>query len=209
MEKPADEIRIQQVTPVTHPALIEYMTKRGIWPGLTYKYYKEVEFTLNKKDYIALGFQNEREGFELRNRNFKGSSNPKDITIIEGRISGKPFFDCYGTNEKIKERVNVFEESTDFLSYLAMKEIEAPLYDCIILNSLSFYSRAVKLIQSAGYISATLYLENNNAGDKYTAKMIEELKKAGITTTDLRKGFDGFENLNGYWKAFLNANQLV
>ena len=35
------------------------------------------------KKHTAIGFKNNTGGYELRSENFKGSSSPKDVTLIE------------------------------------------------------------------------------------------------------------------------------
>ncbi len=48
-----------------------------------------------------MGFKNNFGGFELRNKYFKGSSSPKEITLISNNSP---------------DRLNVFEGFMDFLS---------------------------------------------------------------------------------------------
>jgi hypothetical protein len=57
---------------------------------------------MHNKKYFAVGFENNSGGYKLRNKYFKGSSSPKDVTQI--RFSGA-------------KGIAVFEGFFSFLSY--------------------------------------------------------------------------------------------
>ena len=78
-EKP--RIEIVSVGELKHPALVEYLTGRGIDPAAR-KYCNEVRYRIGDREYFAIGFRNDAGGWELRNRSFKGSSTPKNITTL-------------------------------------------------------------------------------------------------------------------------------
>jgi DNA primase len=82
------KIKVIAAKPLTHPSLCRYLDDRKIPLELAKRYCQEVEFELYDKQYFAIGFQNKSGGFELRNEHFKGSSSPKDFTLIKQNNSG-------------------------------------------------------------------------------------------------------------------------
>ncbi|HET7896859.1 MAG TPA: DNA primase, partial [Flavisolibacter sp.] len=76
-------IRIVRSGPLLHPALYRYLRERKINVAVAKQYIEEVHFALAGRSYYAFGFRNNQGGFELRNRYFKGSSSPKDSTLLE------------------------------------------------------------------------------------------------------------------------------
>ncbi|RYE28738.1 MAG: DNA primase [Sphingobacteriales bacterium] len=109
-ESEEKKLFITSVKPLTSPRFYNYISSRKIDVVIAKQYLKEVAFELNGKPYTALGFENNSGGYELRNEHFKGSSSPKDVTVI-GRGHS--------------ENVAVFEGVFSFLSYLSfIKKIE-------------------------------------------------------------------------------------
>lgn len=60
-------ITIDQVQPLTHPALLGYLRSRGIPPEVARPYVQELHYTRDGKRYFALAFANGSGGYELRN----------------------------------------------------------------------------------------------------------------------------------------------
>ena len=60
---------------------------------------KEIRYTLHGKRYFAIGFRNVSGGYEVRNRFFKASLSPKDISLMDN--GSFPVLDRY-------ERVNCY-----------------------------------------------------------------------------------------------------
>ena len=90
---------------------------------------KEVRFALAGKTCYALGFKNDSGGYELRNKNFKGSGSPKDIRFIEN-----------GSNT-----LAVFEGFFDFLSYRSLYyKQQGHLGNFLVLNSASFFEKSLQ-----------------------------------------------------------------
>jgi hypothetical protein len=136
--------------PITAPALLGYLQSRKIPLSIAAQYCTDIRYQIATKTYFAIGFKNDKGGYEIRNKYFKGSSSPKSITTI---IKG---FD----------RLSVFEGFFNFLSFLALPVNSAETNsDFLILNSLSFFEQARLFMES--YPSVDLYLDNNEAGSKY------------------------------------------
>jgi len=86
---------LRKVCPLKSVALTEYLVQRGINLDAALRQCVEVNYSINSKIYYAIGFKNDAGGYELRNRYFKGSVSPKDITTFA--LSSHPkliaFFD--------------------------------------------------------------------------------------------------------------------
>ncbi len=142
--------------PLTNPSLCRYLNERKIPFEIAKKYCKEVEFELNGKQYFAIGFENKSGGFELRNRLFKGSSSPKDVTLIN-------YPDC--------KNIAVFEGFFSFLSYQTLQQKNNPLTNFLILNSLSLFEKSRSIMEEHGKIN--LYLDRDQAGLKQTQNALK------------------------------------
>jgi len=150
------KIKILSVSEIASPALEQYLEFRKIPVELARQHCRQVEFELHEKRTIALGFPNRSNGYELRNANFKGSSSPKDVSFIDNQ-----------TNQ-----VAVFEGFFSYLSFLTInKNQEAPLSNCLILNSLAFLEKSRALMEKYGRIH--LVLDNDAAGRSHTRKVLE------------------------------------
>ena len=119
-----------EIVPLSSPALLAYLQGRGINTELAKRECSEARFTHNGKRYFAIAFPNVSDGYEIRNRYFKGCIAPKEISHI--RQSGKARNTCY-----------VFEGFMDYLSFLTLRQESCPNYpeldgqDYIVLNSVS------------------------------------------------------------------------
>ncbi len=76
-------INILTATAIKAPTLCNYVVQRKIPIELAEQYLKEIQYDLNGKIYTALGFKNNDGGYELRAPYFKGSSTPKDVTLVD------------------------------------------------------------------------------------------------------------------------------
>jgi hypothetical protein len=166
-------IEIVSVGELEHPALVDYLRERGIDPATTRKYCNEVRYRIGGREYFAIGFRNDAGGWELRNRNFKGSNTPKNITTIRGRNGRGTTNDTspatdkdFGTGGTYADKdgldtVMVFEGFIDFLSYLSLKDNPSPTIDTAVLNSVANLRRAIPFLESHRTIHA--FLDNDEA----------------------------------------------
>ncbi len=144
------ELKIRAIKQIQHPALLKYLKVRKISSVIAKQYCKQVEYTFNGKFYFSIGLKNNSGGYELRNKFFKNSSSPKDITHIKNN----------------KNKLIIIEGMFDFLSLLTIYPNQLLESDMIILNSISFIEKAKKII--AEYDKIELYLDNDNSGKKAT-----------------------------------------
>lgn len=174
VKKELPKIEITQVLPIRHPALFDYLADRGIPITLAHGYLKQVQFILNDKEYFALGLQNAKGGWELRNKFQKHCCSPKAITLI--------------TNGK--QNITVVEGMFDFLSLLVIRPKWFVDSDVLVLNSLSFVSKTSSIIEN--YNCIYLALDNDASGEKWTQYLIKAFPRA----VDKRKYFAGFKDIN-------------
>jgi hypothetical protein len=142
---------------------------------LAKEYCKEISFELNDKSFYAIGFQNDSKGYELRCKYFKGSSSPKDVTLIKNN----------------SEILLLFEGFIDFLSWFSCKLFFSGNHDYLILNTLSFLNKSKSVIKE--YNEVLLFLDNDKAGKNATTELMGACLSKCI---DMSKGYSDFKDLN-------------
>ena len=150
---PQSSLRIDQVMPLQFASLREYLRSRGIEHQYARPYISQIHYTIHNKQYYALGFKNDKGGWELRNKHWKGSSSPKYFRTIRGKESA----------------LNVFEGFMDYLSALTYFKSPFLANTSIVLNSVSFVKSVIPLLDS--YTQINLFLDNDTSGEN-TAKAI-------------------------------------
>lgn len=187
-EQPEIRLEILSVKELTNTKLIDYINGRGIKTDIAKQYCKEVDFRIGLKSYNAIGFPNISGGYELRNGWFKGSSSPKDISLIDNQSN----------------RICVQEGFIDFLTVIQLsdKGIKSLTDDSnfLILNSLSFLNKNLSFIKAHDEI--ILFLDNDDAGRK--AKDVLILK--GISFQDASVFYASFKDINEF---LLNKIRVV
>lgn len=182
-ETPERKLEILTTRDLRNSDLVHYLVSRGIKSHFAHEYCHEVEFRIDAKCYLAVGFQNRSGGYELRNPWFKGSSSPKDVSIIDNGAS----------------HLCVVEGFMDFLSLLTLnqkKVVELPLRTSfLILNSLSCLNKNLPLLQS--HQDLLLFLDNDLAGRG--AK--EALTLKGISFHDASSLYAGHKDVNDFLKS--------
>lgn len=76
-------LRILSDAPLRHPALVGYLSSRGIVPSDATAFCREVRYEVLGRAFFAVGFRNDAGGWELRSARFKGGSSPKYITTLK------------------------------------------------------------------------------------------------------------------------------
>lgn len=173
--KPESGIIIQQIQPLTNPALISYLKERKINIDTAKLHCKEIHYSVNGKPYFAVGFRNNSDGYELRNPYFKGCTS-KDIT----------------TSQIGSDTCLVFEGFMDALSYLTMKGTSQFAQNTVILNSVANLAKAEKFITSHDKVYT--FLDNDEAGQKATARLTAVCK----SLSDQSGFYTRHKDLNDY-----------
>jgi Toprim-like/CHC2 zinc finger len=144
---------------ITSLSLTKYLQTRIIPLSIANRYCREVDFKLYDKKHTAVGFQNNAKGFELRNIYFKGSSSPKDITLMVSDPS---------------KDILVFEGFFSFLSHQTINQKKMLLpklqSNFLVLNSLSFFEKSREIMEKHSAIH--LYLDRDKAGMNMTQKAL-------------------------------------
>ncbi|GAB3710210.1 hypothetical protein GCM10027592_47010 [Spirosoma flavus] len=86
-EPESKAIEITSIQALRNRSLIAYVESRKIAPTIATTYLNEVRYRIGEKNYYAIGFRNDKGGFELRNPYFKGCTSPKWFTHIPGSNS--------------------------------------------------------------------------------------------------------------------------
>ena len=178
-EDKQDKIEVKLIKELGHFALGEYVMKRGISILTARKLCKEVHYKFKDKMYFALGLANNSGGWELRNKYYKNSSSPKDVTHLQNGNS----------------RLIVTEGMFDMLSLLERDKHLMETNDLLILNSLGFIEKAFEMFEP--YESIMLYLDNDSAGRNAVNLMMQQQPKC----TDRSKLYENFKDVNGWWTA--------
>lgn len=180
-------LRLLSDIPLRHPALVGYLSSRGIDPIIASACCREVHYAVGGRNYFAVGFRNEAGGWELRSERFKGCVSPKHITTIDNR----------------SDTVVAFEGFMDFLSYLSMeKQLQT---DAAVLNSVVNLLKAVPFLERYATIHA--FFDNDEAGRKATA----DLKRLcpNSTVIDRSRLYREYKDLNEYWQAKQSRLHIV
>tara|TARA_R110000868_G_scaffold280326_2_gene540365 strand:- start:8958 stop:9821 length:864 start_codon:yes stop_codon:yes gene_type:complete len=178
-EDKQDKIEVKLIKELGHFALGEYVMKRGISILTARKLCKEVHYKFKDKMYFALGLANNSGGWELRNKYYKNSSSPKDVTHLQNGNS----------------RLIVTEGMFDMLSLLERDKHLMETNDLLILNSLGFIEKTFEMFEP--YESIMLYLDNDSAGRNAVNLMMQQQPKC----TDRSKLYENFKDVNGWWTA--------
>jgi hypothetical protein len=171
-------ITVLDVSPLQSLDLIAYINSRGVDLTTARWYCREIKFSIKDKTYTAVGFENRSGGYELRNQWFKGSSSPKDITVISTHDNA--------------QAVCLIEGFMDFLSLQRLRRMPNVPTDIIVLNSVSLIGRSIELLNK--YQDVYQYLNHDKAG--YSAA--EKLKAADIQTIDASGFYQQYNDINAF-----------
>ncbi|KAA6313036.1 hypothetical protein EZS27_036128 [termite gut metagenome] len=175
-----EDIRIQ---PLENSLLIQYLKERQIHIPFAQQLCKEVHFRFKDKSYFNIGFENDLDGCELRNKYFQGSISPKGITTIK----------------QGNDSCCIFEGFMNYLSYLILKQKHNP-ENTDIGNGIISFSTPFPILSKrydiiSGYKEKYCYLDNDKAG----ASAYEEIRnKCGWSVSDRSVHYREYKDLNDY-----------
>ncbi|WP_456866470.1 toprim domain-containing protein [Galbibacter sp. BG1] len=170
-------IEVVQVKPIHHPALLDYLKSRRIKLSAARCYCKEVHYKLEDKKHFAIGLKNVSGGYELRNKLYKSSVSPKDITLIKNQQS----------------KLLICEGMFDLLSLTCYDPTLSKKADLLVLNSVAFVKRAADYLKD--YKQVALYLDRDKAGKKATEFLLGVHSRA----VDKSELYKGYEDVNQWW----------
>ena len=169
-------IGIVKVHDIRHPALIQYLNSRSIPITVAKHYCKEVWYSYKESMFFAIGLENGKGGWELRNRIFKNSSSPKSFTYIQNN----------------NKQLIILEGMFDLLSLAILEPELLNISDIMVLNSIAFVKDMKPYID--GYEQTLLYLDNDTAGTGATKYLMETSHRV-IDKSDTYKNH---KDLNNY-----------
>ena len=173
------ESMIKKVKKLENQALINYLKSRRVNIEIATQFCNEIYYEINDKNYFAIGFKNDQNGYELRNKFWKGCIGKKAITSLK-----------YG-----HDKVSIFEGFIDFLSYKTLYKNDPIKQDYIISNSTSM----VKVLPTElnQYQEVYLYLDNDNSGKNAT----EFLKQNHKGIVDCSMTYADYKDMNDYLRS--------
>lgn len=186
-EESESEYLIKKIIDITNENLINYISSRKMNVEIAKKICFQVHYTfksMKQNEYYGIGFMNDSGGIEIRSKYFKGCLGKKDITSINNNSNS----------------VLIFESWSDFVSYMTLKNKTLKQENYIILNSTSLTKRAGVLLQNYKHVS--LFLDNDEAGDKATKSIINSLS---VDVIDCRNLYENYKDLNDYLINNLNS----
>lgn len=142
------------VSDLQHPALLAYMSGRGISEKLAKRLCREIHIG----NLFYVGFPSQSGGYELRNKYSKRSLGNKDISVL-------------GTGSKAM----IFEGFIDMLSHLQIFRI---VPDCkyIVLNSTCNVGRVIEHFNTFGMPQKLeLWLDNDKSGREAAALVFDNI----------------------------------
>jgi len=168
---------VNEVRPLYAYPLKNYLHERSIPVAVADHFCKEVSYEINGHSYYGIGFQNDAGGWEIRNKNCKLSSAPKDITCLaSGNTSA-----------------HVFEGFMDFLSYRTLHPYEDPRsVDYVVLNGAGLFVRAQPFLEQ--HASVHLWLDRDVTGLAYTKYALS----LGSRFVDESGFYEKFKDLNDW-----------
>ncbi len=176
-EHRANPIEIIQEKEIEHQALQNYLSSRKISITTARKLCREVHYKIGCKKYFAIGLRNRSGGWELRNRYWKGSTSPKDVSMIGSRF----------------KKLAITEGMFDMLTLLELMPEIGNGHDLLILNTTAFVKRMISEIGE--YESVELFLDRDKTGLGMTELLLERCPNS----RDLSSLYGGFKDINE-WK---------
>jgi 5S rRNA maturation endonuclease (ribonuclease M5) len=139
---------IKTVKEIESEALISYLEFRAIDLDIARHFCKEVHFTANSKNYYGIGFENDRGGFEIRSKHFKGNIGGKWLTTLKD--------DAY-------DEIILFEGFFDFMTAYQRGGF-VTCSTCVVLNSVSQIGNAISMLKESKADDIYAFFDNDNAG---------------------------------------------
>ena len=200
LDVPKDERKliVTAVGEIERPALIRYLESRGLPLHIAQQYLKQINVynRESNKSIYALGFKNEKGGYEIRNKYFKGSTKPKYLTFIRGAVP-KP------------DEVHLFEGWPDYLTAIIhQRDGQKFKGDSIVLNSLANLKKATPYIKGYGYRTAYTWLHNDQAGKEATANLEEFFKtEEDLTHKPMNAIYAPYKDMNAWHQVKLGLTE--
>jgi len=190
VQVPSEEkITVSKVTVLRNPALLQYLKERRIDVNIAKKVCKELYYEVSTGEqskryrYFGIGFPNDKGGWEIRNKYFKGATS-KDIS----------------TANRGSTTCHVFEGFMDDLSFLTLDKQgygrSNPEWfgnnneNIVVLNSTAMVDRAKNFMEQ--HVANICYLDNDEVGKR----TLQALKYMKLSWIDASKIYKDHKDLN-------------
>ncbi|WP_318308686.1 CHC2 zinc finger domain-containing protein [Flagellimonas crocea] len=176
-EEGESQIEIIEVKEIEHRALQTYLSSRKILTKTARKLCKEIHYLIGERTYFGIGLQNRSGGWELRNRYWKGSTSPKDVSMMGNR----------------SKKLAITEGMFDMLTLMELMPDIDNSHDLLVLNSTAFVKRMITEIGE--YENVELFLDRDKAGMGMTELLLEKCPNS----RDMSSLYGSFKDINE-WK---------
>lgn len=167
---------IDRVQPLQNQILLDYLNTRQLNIEVCKRYLVEVYYRVSEKKNFGVGFKNDKDQYEIRNRYAKLALGQKWFTWIDNG----------------HKSVIVLESWSDLISLLILYPKCENSKDFLVLNSLSMLSKADEVL--ADYSEVLLALDNDLAGSNAAEKCLIKWK----SSKDIRYLYSGSKDLNEF-----------
>lgn len=165
-EQDLRELEFIRASPITHPAITQYLKGRGISEAIAKHHLLEIQYRNLKFDkvYFGFGMENISGGYEVRSAMdtpaFKSALIERNITFISG-------------SKQDTHDINIFEGMTDYLSLLQLYNCLELSNDTIIMHSISSFQNTCQFLREYNHDNINLWLDNDKSGRKAVNRFIE------------------------------------
>lgn len=188
-ERSAKDLDLVSVGPLEDPALIGYLAIHAITPETAAHYLEEVTVLDNKsgKRFMALGFRNDHDDYELCSPQFKGCLGLTDVTFIRGTVF-EPLV------------IDIFKDCIGFLTAVENNNGKPLSNDVIVLNSMANLDKTAPFFNVPYYQFAHSWMDNDAEGITATRLLSEFFKTLGtIRHKPQNYIYEGHENFNAWY----------
>ena len=167
---------ITSITNIKSSALLEYLNYRGIKNTELINTLSQINYKMNEKSFYAIGFKNNKGGWEIRNKYVKLCLNQKDISLIKNDSN----------------RLKVFEGFLDYCAFIELFNDVKNDSDYLVLNSISLIKKCDSIFLN--YLEIDLYLDQDPKGSETTLVLLNQYKNS----VDKSELYSGYKDLNQY-----------
>ena len=164
--------------PVRNPVLINYLLSRGIPYSVGKKYLCEIMKSVKDRIYFHIGFENDSNGYALRNKYNKSCHGTQDITTFDFPERGA---------------VAVFEGFFDFLSAMVYFGLDEPEMAIVVLNSTANRRKATEYLRQFEQINC--YFDRDKGGQD-CFRLMRDVD--GLPVIDRSALYDGYNDFNAF-----------
>ena len=174
-----------RASPLTSTYFLDYCKERCINLDVAKEECRLVDYRLNGNMNSAIGFENDKGGWEFRS--------PTTKICTCKAISTRRKKDGNAT-------VCVFEGFCDYLSFISMMKPECRnRFDYVVLNSVGMANKAIPILRQ--YKSVRCYLDNDTAG-----RNVSKIYQKQLGAIDCSEHFKDYNDVNEYLCKSLNQS---